>query len=93
MDWSSALVSRAAAVARQRGMRWLHVDFEPHLAGIYRGAGFAPTTKAGLMKLGDDGQPEALVRGRASEAVRFGFGSTRPPPGGVAGRSRPPQEG
>ncbi|WP_437818592.1 GNAT family N-acetyltransferase [Sorangium sp. So ce1078] len=45
------LVSRAAAVARERGMRWLHVDFEPHLAGFYRGSGFAPT-EAGLMNLG-----------------------------------------
>ncbi|WP_437310354.1 GNAT family N-acetyltransferase [Sorangium sp. So ce388] len=45
------LVSRAAGVARERGMRWLHVDFEPHLAGFYRGCGFAPT-EAGLMKLG-----------------------------------------
>ncbi|WP_438010131.1 GNAT family N-acetyltransferase [Sorangium sp. So ce321] len=45
------LVSGAAAVARERGMQWLHVDFEPHLAGFYRGCGFAPT-EAGLMKLG-----------------------------------------
>ena len=45
------LVLRAAAVAREHGMRWLHVDFEPHLAGFYRGCGFAPT-EAGLMRLG-----------------------------------------
>ena len=44
------LVQRAAAVARQRGAEWLHVDFEPHLEGFYRQAGFGPTA-AGLMRL------------------------------------------
>jgi GNAT superfamily N-acetyltransferase len=44
------LVERAAALARQRGAEWLHVDFEPHLEGFYRQAGFGPTA-AGLMRL------------------------------------------
>src|SRR5690606_26989393 len=37
---ASKLVGRAADVARQRGARWLHVDFEPHLEGFYRQCGF-----------------------------------------------------
>jgi GNAT superfamily N-acetyltransferase len=44
------LVRRAADLARLRGARWLHVDFEPHLAGFYRGCGFRPT-EAGLIDL------------------------------------------
>lgn len=44
------LVERAAELARARGAEWLHVDFEPHLEGFYRQAGFGPTA-AGLMKL------------------------------------------
>ena len=44
------LVRRAAAAARERGMEWLHVDYEPHLDGFYRGCGFEPTL-AGLMRL------------------------------------------
>ncbi|KRA50190.1 GNAT family N-acetyltransferase [Devosia sp. Root635] len=47
---ASRLVERAAAVARQRGAQWLHVDFEPHLEGFYRQCGFGPTA-AGLMRL------------------------------------------
>jgi GNAT superfamily N-acetyltransferase len=44
------LVSRAADVARERGAKWLHVDFEPHLEAFYRRCGFAPTL-AGLIRL------------------------------------------
>ena len=44
------LVRRAAEESRQRGMHWLHVDFEPHLLGFYRGCGFR-ATDAGLMRL------------------------------------------
>jgi GNAT superfamily N-acetyltransferase len=44
------LLERATAVSRQRGAQWLHVDFEPHLEGFYRQAGFGPTA-AGLMRL------------------------------------------
>src|SRR5262249_35169835 len=44
------LVEEAAAVAAARGMHWLHVDYESHLDGFYRGCGFAPTL-AGLRRL------------------------------------------
>jgi GNAT superfamily N-acetyltransferase len=44
------LLERATELARQRGARWLHVDFEPHLEAFYRKAGFGPTA-AGLMRL------------------------------------------
>ncbi len=44
------LVRRAAEAARERGMEWLHVDYEPHLDGFYRCCGFEPTL-AGLMRL------------------------------------------
>ncbi|GAA4021742.1 GNAT family N-acetyltransferase [Deinococcus rubellus] len=44
------LVRRAAEEARERGMHWLHVDFEPHLTSFYRACGFR-ATEAGLMRL------------------------------------------
>ncbi|MGH2352552.1 MAG: GNAT family N-acetyltransferase [Chloroflexota bacterium] len=44
------LVRQAAQLARDRGMHWLHVDFEPHLRGFYEGCGFEPTD-AGVMRL------------------------------------------
>lgn len=47
-----ALVERATDLARQRGAHWLHVDFDPHLLGFYRGCGFRPT-EAGLIELSD----------------------------------------
>jgi GNAT superfamily N-acetyltransferase len=46
----SELVRRAAGVARERGVTWLHVDFEPGLLDFYRGCGFRHT-EAGLMDL------------------------------------------
>ena len=46
----TTLVQRAAVVARQRGCRWLHVDYEPALETFYRGAGFR-TSAAGVMLL------------------------------------------
>ena len=54
-DWQRrgigrALVRQATAVARERGIHWLHVDYEPHLAGFYRDCGFRPT-EAGLLWL------------------------------------------
>lgn len=45
------LVRAAADEARAAGIEWLHVDYEPHLAGFYRGCGFTPTA-AGLLSLG-----------------------------------------
>ena len=44
------LVHWATEAARERGVIWLHVDFEPHLSEFYRGCGFAPTD-AGLIRL------------------------------------------
>ena len=48
------LVKEAARLASERGAEWLHVDYEPHLEGFYAGCGFRPT-RAGLMRLGDEG--------------------------------------
>ncbi len=44
------LVHRATQAARERGMEWLHVDYEPHLDAFYRSCGFVPTL-AGLIRL------------------------------------------
>src|SRR6476469_6032130 len=48
----SALVNRAIEDVRSRGLKWLHVDFEPHLESFYRDRGFRDT-KAGLIRLRD----------------------------------------
>jgi GNAT superfamily N-acetyltransferase len=47
---ATELVRQAQALARKRGAEWLHVDYEPHLDGFYRGCGFRPSA-AGVMKL------------------------------------------
>lgn len=44
------LVLEAAALARERGVEWLHVDYEPELDSFYRSCGFRPTA-AGLLNL------------------------------------------
>ena len=44
------LVKQAAKVAQERGVKWLHVDYEPHLTAFYRQCGFEDTV-AGLMAL------------------------------------------
>lgn len=44
------LVADAAALARQAGLEWLHVDCELRLEPFYRACGFTPTA-AGLMNL------------------------------------------
>ena len=44
------LIRHAAEASRERGAEWLHVDYEPHLDGFYKGAGFR-STPAGLMNL------------------------------------------
>jgi len=44
------LVRQAAKVAAQRGLEWLHVDYEPRLQAFYRGCGFKKT-EAGLLRL------------------------------------------
>lgn len=47
---ATQLVRRATEVARERGAAWLHVDYEPQLAGFYAQCGFRPT-QAGLIRL------------------------------------------
>lgn len=47
---ATRLVKEAERAARERGARWLHVDFEARLRPFYRACGFRPT-EAGLMKL------------------------------------------
>ena len=44
------LVLHAVTLSRERGMEWLHVDYEGHLDGFYRECGFEPTL-AGLVQL------------------------------------------
>lgn len=44
------LVKSAVQAVMQRGIEWLHVDYEQHLDGFYRSCGFVPTL-AGLMRL------------------------------------------
>jgi GNAT superfamily N-acetyltransferase len=47
------LVERAAAMAREAGVEWLHVDFDPELRPFYEACGFRPT-EAGLLALRPD---------------------------------------
>ena len=44
------LVKQAAEIAKNTGIKWLHVDFEPHLGEFYQKCGFHHT-EAGLMAL------------------------------------------
>ena len=44
------LVERLVVEVRAAGCTWLHVDFEPHLDGLYRACGFRPTA-AGVLPL------------------------------------------
>lgn len=46
----SQMVEMSVAVARERGAKWLHVDFEPHLERFYEQCGFRHTN-AGLIDL------------------------------------------
>jgi GNAT superfamily N-acetyltransferase len=48
------LVSRAVAEAERHGLKWVHVDFEPHLQAFYDACGFR-STAAGLIKLESSG--------------------------------------
>lgn len=50
------LVLRAADAVRGSGVEWLHVDYEPHLEGFYRGCGFRHTT-AGLLRIAPPAAP------------------------------------
>jgi GNAT superfamily N-acetyltransferase len=47
-DWrrrgiGSRLVELAVEAARERGLEWVHVDYESHLAAFYARCGFRPT--------------------------------------------------
>lgn len=44
------LVEQAVAVAREEGMEWVHVDYEPRLHEFYQACGFVPNT-AGVIHL------------------------------------------
>jgi len=55
-----SLVERAVAVARERGMEWVHVDYEPYLRTFYQGSGFVPTD-AGIIHLRPDAPAESRV--------------------------------
>ncbi|MEK7316194.1 MAG: GNAT family N-acetyltransferase [Candidatus Eisenbacteria bacterium] len=46
----TSLVNKATSIARDQGVGWLHVDYEPPLAAFYRGCGFRPTP-AGVIDL------------------------------------------
>jgi GNAT superfamily N-acetyltransferase len=48
------LVQHAVNAARERGIEWVHVDYEPHLSEFYRQCGFQPT-EAGLLNLKRNG--------------------------------------
>ncbi len=45
-----AMLTEANRVAREHNLEWLHVDFEPRLAPLYRRAGYQPT-EAGLLHI------------------------------------------
>jgi GNAT superfamily N-acetyltransferase len=47
-----SLVAQVVAVARERGLEWVHVDYDPQLAPFYRACGFTPTDAA-LINLRD----------------------------------------
>lgn len=44
------MVQVAVDAAREYGIEWVHVDYEPHLEKFYRQCGFKPT-EAGLIHL------------------------------------------
>jgi len=44
------MMKRAADIAAERGIEWLHVDYEHHLHAFYRGCGYRKTD-AGLLNL------------------------------------------
>ncbi|WP_127143850.1 GNAT family N-acetyltransferase [Pelagibacterium montanilacus] len=44
------LVQTIIDIARNRGAKWIHVDFEPHLKPFYLSCGFE-STEAGVLKI------------------------------------------
>jgi ribosomal protein S18 acetylase RimI-like enzyme len=47
------LMKRASKISADRGIEWLHVDYEPHLEAFYVGCGYQ-RTQAGLLNLRDE---------------------------------------
>jgi GNAT superfamily N-acetyltransferase len=47
------LVAAACAVAHERGIEWVHVDYEPQYAAFYAACGFS-STAAGLINLREE---------------------------------------
>jgi GNAT superfamily N-acetyltransferase len=47
------LVVRAIEQARERGVAWVHVDYEPHLKGFYAQCGFRPS-EAGVFNIASE---------------------------------------
>lgn len=45
-----SMVESALSVARQRGLKKVHVDFDPHLRDFYRSCGFK-STDAGILTI------------------------------------------
>lgn len=52
-----ALVQKAVALAGNRGLDWVHVDYEPQLRDLYAACGFRATT-AGVIDLRARGAAE-----------------------------------
>lgn len=46
----TALVNKAVSAAKDHNIKWVYVDFEPHLSGFYANCGFRDT-EAGLVRL------------------------------------------
>lgn len=51
------LIRMAVSIARQRGVEWLHVDYESSLGEFYRQCGFRPTA-AGLIEIKHEARHE-----------------------------------
>lgn len=79
------LVKRAIDVSKERGLEWLHVDFEPHLKTFYRKCGFLETD-AGLVSLW--GAPSALAHPSGAADPRGGSGAKGDEPSNDLRRAR-----
>jgi 2'-5' RNA ligase/predicted GNAT family acetyltransferase len=64
------LVQHAVDVARERGLEWVHVDYEPQLHPFYRACGFEPTP-AGLIRLNRPPSETAQSSGARRAIVIF----------------------
>ena len=55
------LVEQAVEKVRQRGMEWVHVDYDPELRHFYDRCGFQPT-EAGLIPLTNQDMSRLLIK-------------------------------